>query len=84
MKILPSWLALLFKSSGESFIILKNQKLLNSCPYSYIDHKNSQKKVRFFSFATLIAITIVSVSVSLTMYLAFPSQPPAGAASPSS
>ena len=80
MKNLSSWLALLFKSSGESFIILKNQKLLNSCPYSYIDHKSSQKKVRFFSFATLIAITIVSVSVSLTMYLAFPSQPPAGAA----
>jgi len=80
MKNLPSWLALLFKSSGESFIILKNQKLLNSCPYSYIDHKNSQKKARFFSFATLIAITIVSVGVSLVMHLAFPSQPPAGAA----
>ena len=80
MKNLPSWLALLFKSSGESFIILKNQKLLNSCPYSYIDHKNSQNKVRFFSFATIIAITIVSVAVSLVMHLAFPSQPPVGAA----
>lgn len=68
---LARFLIVLFIDAGHGFNTVFKQQTLYICPYSYTAYKNTQKRLRTFSFGTLATMVVAVGVVSLVMNLLF-------------
>jgi len=80
LSTLLKYVLIIFGDPGNSFNVLFRQRELRSCPFSYWNFKNIQKRIRLFSLAGTAAVVIIAVSTSLITNFLFGGRLPAWAA----